>query len=444
MSHKPNNPFIDDVPDWSADFSNDILNTGSSNIANPASKTVDYDSHAQSLWKQDSLIDRTVLPASSSNDIHISASRAMASKSKDSALLDSSISWHRPLDSLYTHISDNQISDGLPAAFAQTSTYSEKSHSDPLHLQLDHNNLVAQHLSSSRVSFQAHSDVDDGHSDSVELLDKRYNPDTLLNSMGCHATDIHSSNLSLNGSPLSPCDTGHSSTSETRSRASRPRRKREDVFRLPEQEFLDLVLQEENPLLIRELLSQRLTYLSSNNFAEKMANMPAWMVAVSRCPAIIATLSLELIVGAVISSRHELIRSNMMITSFLPVLSSIAGNVGLQASTATLRGLSTGHASASSISSVIRILLKEFYASLVVASFAGISLMIISSSWAHAMNFGIATGLSAISGIMGALGPLTFRALKIDPALMAGPFETAMQDLIGSSVYLGFCAAILG
>ncbi|KAH6580958.1 hypothetical protein BASA60_002650, partial [Batrachochytrium salamandrivorans] len=52
--------------------------------------------------------------------------------------------------------------------------------------------------------------------------------------------------------------------------------------------------------------------------------MPAWKVAFRRCPAILATLGLELIVGAVISSRHELIRANMMITSFLPVLSSIA------------------------------------------------------------------------------------------------------------------------
>ncbi|KAL2917747.1 hypothetical protein HK105_202620 [Polyrhizophydium stewartii] len=238
-------------------------------------------------------------------------------------------------------------------------------------------------------------------------------------------------------------ETGTEPRSGRRRHPSRTR-----IEKMPEQEFLRMVAAQEDPDTVRMLVHRRLRYIASNDYAAKMHSMPFWKIAISRCPAIIATLSLELLVGAVIASKHDLIRVNMMITSFLPVLSSIAGNVGLQASTATLRALSTGHASGADVWSVMDILFKEFCASLVVAGVAGIALASISANWAHAFDFGMATGMaiffnSAIAGIMGAFGPLLFRALKIDPALMAGPFETAMQDLIGSSVYLGLCTLIL-
>nr|KAJ3421080.1 Intersectin 1 (SH3 domain protein) [Polyrhizophydium stewartii] len=217
-------------------------------------------------------------------------------------------------------------------------------------------------------------------------------------------------------------ETGTEPRSGRRRHPSRTR-----IEKMPEQEFLRMVAAQEDPDTVRMLVHRRLRYIASNDYAAKMHSMPFWKIAISRCPAIIATLSLELLVGAVIASKHDLIRVNMMITSFLPVLSSIAG---------------------ADVWSVMDILFKEFCASLVVAGVAGIALASISANWAHAFDFGMATGMaiffnSAIAGIMGAFGPLLFRALKIDPALMAGPFETAMQDLIGSSVYLGLCTLIL-
>jgi Mg/Co/Ni transporter MgtE len=41
-----------------------------------------------------------------------------------------------------------------------------------------------------------------------------------------------------------------------------------------------------------------------------------------------------------------------------------------------------------------------------------------------------------MGGMIGALSPILFKALHMDPALMAGPLETALQDMIGTSIYL--------
>ena len=219
------------------------------------------------------------------------------------------------------------------------------------------------------------------------------------------------------------------------------------IARIPEEDFLRILLQQQDVEVMRMMVEHRLAYISKNNFAERMKRMPFWQVALSRYPAIIVTLMIELVVGLVIDSNKALVQKYVMMASFLPILSSMSGNMGLQASTTTLRALSTGHASTDS-ASVLGILLKEFFASLVVASVSGCAVWLIAWSWADSFRFGIVTGLgiflnSCVAGIMGSMGPLVFRSLKIDPALSAGPFETALQDLIGTSIYFALASWIL-
>ncbi|KAI8903629.1 hypothetical protein EDD86DRAFT_250342 [Gorgonomyces haynaldii] len=179
---------------------------------------------------------------------------------------------------------------------------------------------------------------------------------------------------------------------------------------LPELEFLLLLKQE--PERFHELLNDRIQYLETDD-ARLLSRMPFYQIAFQRSLAIVSTLILELGVGIIISKFTRVIRKQMLFTSFLPILSAISGNVGLQASTSTLRALS-----------------------------AGSLLFVVAWVWSVSSSFGFITGISifincALAGIMGSLGPLVFKLFEIDPALMAGPFETAVQDLIGTTVYLG-------
>ncbi|KAI8894817.1 hypothetical protein BC833DRAFT_603500 [Globomyces pollinis-pini] len=196
-----------------------------------------------------------------------------------------------------------------------------------------------------------------------------------------------------------------------------------------------------NPEELNHFILARIDYLrDNNNHAYTMQKMPFWKLAINRCPAILATLLLELIVGFVIAEKQHLIQSHILMTSFLPILSAIAGNVGLQSSTATLRALATGHAKVDS-RGFFRVLRKEFATSLVIAFIAGSMIFLVAWGWSWNLAFAFTTGFSILlnstmAGMLGSLGPLTFRSLNVDPAVMAGPFETAFQDLIGTSIYL--------
>ncbi|KAJ3014345.1 hypothetical protein HKX48_005200 [Thoreauomyces humboldtii] len=222
-----------------------------------------------------------------------------------------------------------------------------------------------------------------------------------------------------------------------------------DAARLPEQDFISLILHQNSNDDVHELCRARLDYLIDTDDARKMQRTPFWRIAMYRFPAIMLTLCLELVVAAIID-RYTPIRTVFpLLSAFFPVLSSISGNVGLQASTTTLRALATGHASNSSFHDVMRVMLKEFLSALMIAIVAGIVLTGIGLAWSGSLAFGLVTGFSILvssscGGIIGSTGPLLFKKLGIDPALTAGPFETAVQDMVGVAVYLGLANAILG
>lgn len=98
--------------------------------------------------------------------------------------------------------------------------------------------------------------------------------------------------------------------------------------------------------------------------------MKFWVIALNRLPAIIMTISLEMGVSLVISSYQTLIARQMLIAAFFPVLSAIAGNIGLQSSTATLRALATGHAS-TRLDSILKVVKREVMSAAIIGSVAG-------------------------------------------------------------------------
>ncbi|KAJ3128593.1 hypothetical protein HK098_004019 [Nowakowskiella sp. JEL0407] len=210
---------------------------------------------------------------------------------------------------------------------------------------------------------------------------------------------------------------------------------------LPEAEFLNLISHQNNLDDVLEMVRMRMDFLRENDDASKLNRLPFWKLASYRLPAIILTIIFELCVGLVISKFSETMSKHLLIASFMPVLSAISGNIGLQASATTLRALATGHASQTGFLGIVKVLVKELGSAVTIAILSGTTLAIIGSSWAQSQSFGIVTGSSvlissSLAGSIGSLSPLFFKSLGIDPAVTTGPFETALQDMIGISIYL--------
>ena len=122
------------------------------------------------------------------------------------------------------------------------------------------------------------------------------------------------------------------------------------------------------------------------------------------------------------SEYSHVLEKHILLTSFLPVLSALGGNLGLQASTTTLRALTTGHGS----KNILKIVLRETKVGAFIGSFAGICILIIGMLWSENLKFAYTTCIAVfinctVGGCIGSLSPILFAAFSIDPALMTGP-----------------------
>ncbi|MEK7871016.1 MAG: magnesium transporter [Nitrospirota bacterium] len=139
------------------------------------------------------------------------------------------------------------------------------------------------------------------------------------------------------------------------------------------------------------------------------------------------------------------IQEVIALASFLPVITAMGGNIGLQSSTIVVRGLATGRIE---LSDVWKVFSKE----LRVGSFMGIIcggiVGIIARFWHGNVMLGIVVGVSmfvgiTVAAIMGTLIPIILKSLNRDPAVSSGPFVTTANDITGLVIYLSLANYLL-
>ncbi len=170
--------------------------------------------------------------------------------------------------------------------------------------------------------------------------------------------------------------------------------------------------------------------------AAKTARRSPWEAAKLRIPWLLGTMAIELCSGMVIAKFNWVLRDVILLASFMPVISAVSGNTGLQAAAVAVRGLETGH-----VTRIRRILPKEMLTGLIIATCVGLCAGIVGWIWSKHWLFGAVIGggmffSMQVAGFMGTIIPVVSKRLGFDPASTAGPFETAFQDVIGFGVFL--------
>src|SRR6059036_932383 len=138
-------------------------------------------------------------------------------------------------------------------------------------------------------------------------------------------------------------------------------------------------------------------------------------IALMRLPWILTTLLIELCAGIVIHYYDATLSRVILLASFMPVIQAISGNTGLQSVTMVVCGLVVG---------------------------------VLGAVWHGTLSFGLVVAVSMfisvnLSGAAGTAIPMVSKSLGFDPALTAGPFETALQDVLGVTIFLGLATALL-
>mmetsp|Transcript_27760 Transcript_27760/g.73752 ORF Transcript_27760/g.73752 Transcript_27760/m.73752 type:complete len:218 (-) Transcript_27760:366-1019(-) len=165
---------------------------------------------------------------------------------------------------------------------------------------------------------------------------------------------------------------------------------------------------------------------------------------------------IEMVVAFVISRYQDTLKIYPLLIAFQPVISAVSGNVGLQSSSIIVRNLALG---IDSERRFWRALLPEFKVGAVIAStmtgvvgatalFWYAPLREGEHTWSGAVVFALTIGLGIfvsmlIAALSGTAAPLLSKLLGFDPSAMAGPMETAFQDIAGSTFLLAMGAFLL-
>ncbi len=179
--------------------------------------------------------------------------------------------------------------------------------------------------------------------------------------------------------------------------------------------------------------------------AEELESKSPFQIAWLRLPWVLITLAIEFLAGVVIHYYDETLTKIILLASFMPIISAISGNTGLQAAAITVRALATGHASINNWWVPIR---RSIETSMIIGGVCGIVIGIVAGLWDGTPLFGVLVGFSMfisinISGFVGASVPMISKKLGFDPALTAGPFETAFQDVVGITIFLSLASFLV-
>jgi magnesium transporter len=130
---------------------------------------------------------------------------------------------------------------------------------------------------------------------------------------------------------------------------------------------------------------------------------------------------------------------------FVPVITAMGGNVGLQTSTIIVRSMRSegglrGETGAR--------LLREWRIAVTNAAILGVSVHLIVRFWLGDWRLATLVGASLatvilVAATLGTVMPFALRRAGVDPAVAQGPFVTTLNDVIGILVYLGLASAFI-
>lgn len=164
-----------------------------------------------------------------------------------------------------------------------------------------------------------------------------------------------------------------------------------------------------------------------------------------RLPWMAANVFLNLGAVAVIASFEDTIEAVAILAVFLPMITDMGGNVGIQSLSVSIRSLALGEVR---ITDYLKATKKEILIGLVNGVALGVLFSVIAYIMIGNPTLGFVAGTALainvfLAGIIGGTLPFLIKKLGKDPAMMTGPVLTTITDITGVSIYLGLSTIFL-
>lgn len=175
----------------------------------------------------------------------------------------------------------------------------------------------------------------------------------------------------------------------------------------------------------------------ASGISEKIESTSSvWKISRARLPWLIIGMLGGVLGAQVISGFEGEISHVPALAFFIPLITAMGGNVGVQSSAIVVQSLAKGN---DQFGSILKKIGKEALIGLVNGIFLalliyGIGYIFDSGTLALVVSISLFTVI-VFAAIFGTLIPLMLDKYKIDPALATGPFITTLNDVLGLFIY---------
>jgi magnesium transporter len=174
----------------------------------------------------------------------------------------------------------------------------------------------------------------------------------------------------------------------------------------------------------------------ASGLSEKIdSNANVWRMSRARLPWLLIGMVGGTFSAQVISTFELSIGKIPALAFFIPLITAMGGNVGVQSSAIVVQSLARGN----QFNTITSKLLKETLIGLLNGLICSLCILGIATAFSD-IRLGITVSVALFvvilfAAVMGSMIPLVMNKYKIDPALATGPFVTTLNDVLGLFIY---------
>ncbi len=190
--------------------------------------------------------------------------------------------------------------------------------------------------------------------------------------------------------------------------------------------------------VFEEEASEDILKMAGTSEDELVYGSKVFKISRARLPWLLTNLFGGIATGYLLWLFRVTVKDVLALITFIPVITAMGGNVGIQTSTIIVRGIAVRKVLPENM---FEVLLREIKVGAIIGFVCGLVAGVVASLWHHKPLLGVLVGMAmffaiTIAAITGALAPAFFKKVNVDPALASGPIVATVVDLAGILIYM--------
>jgi magnesium transporter len=190
--------------------------------------------------------------------------------------------------------------------------------------------------------------------------------------------------------------------------------------------------------VFEEEASEDILKMAGTTEEELVYGSKIFRISRARLPWLLTNLFGGILTGYFLWLFRVTVQDVLALITFIPVITAMGGNVGIQTSTIMVRGIAVRKVLPENMFDV---LLKEIKIGAIIGLVCGVVAGVVANFWHHKPLLGVVVGMAmffaiTVAAITGALAPVFFQKVRVDPALASGPIVATVVDIAGIIIYM--------